>query len=193
MITWKDIKLKDYLEIQKIVNDEYLDEYIKTLYICRILFPSVVFSLDMPYAELCKYSSKLDLSNIDTKRCRLKKEYEVGKMVVSVATNIKKVTTAQFLDYSNFIKQGKEVEAICVFLIPVGFDYNKLYDFDNLVKLVKENLSAEDYLTINFMLQRKYNKYLLTFANSLLWKMLPKMMWMYIKMWIKSKFKRKQK
>ena len=193
MITWKDIKLKDYLEIQKIVNDEYLDEYVKTLYICRILFPSVVFSLDMPYAELCKYSPKLDLSNIDTKRCRLKKEYEVGKMVVSVATNIKKVTTAQFLDYSNFIKQGKEVEAICVFLIPVGFEYNKLYDFDTLVKLVKENLSAEDYLTINFTLQRKYNKYLLTFANSLLWKMLPKMMWMYIKMWIKSKFKRKQK
>ena len=48
MITWKDIKLKDYLEIQKIVNDEYLDEYIKTLYICRILFPSVVLLFVTP-------------------------------------------------------------------------------------------------------------------------------------------------
>lgn len=193
MITLKDVKLKDYLEIQKIVKDEYMDEVDKTLYICRILFPDVVFSLDMPYSDLMKYSSKIDLSNIDIKRAFVKKEYRVGKYTVQVSKDIKKVTTAQFMDYSNFAKQGKEVEAICVFLIPKGCEYNKQYDFKDLVDAVKNNLSTEDYLNINFTLQRKYNKYVLTFANSLMWRILPKMAWIYIKMWIKSKFKRKQK
>ena len=94
MITWKDIKLKDYLEIQKIVNDEYLDEYIKTLYICRILFPSVVFSLDMPYAELCKYSSKLDLSNIEdfveTTKNQIKEIIRLNEEATKVKESVEK-------------------------------------------------------------------------------------------------------
>lgn len=167
-MTWKDIKVKDFFEIQKINNNSELDEFDKSLLICSILFPSVEFSLSMPYKELSKYLSQLDLTPPDPKKCMASSSYIVGDLKLKLISNVSKITTGQFIDYSNYSKMGKTLESVCVFL-----QSEKECPFQELVNTINLHMSAYDFMVINFTLQRKFNKLLLTFANSFLWKMIP--------------------
>ena len=74
---------------------------------------------------------------------RVLKEYRLGGLTLIPVTDIRKMTTAQFIDFQNYLKEGdgKDVELLSVFLVPKGHKYNEGYDILDVQGAIRDNLS----------------------------------------------------
>lgn len=136
-MTWKDITLKQFLEIQDIIQVQ--DDY------TAINLINCIYNLDceeLPITELKKYT--LDFLKTDIPEVKLKKHYTLNGRTYDSNFDLTVVTTAQFIDYNNYIKDPNYVDLLSVFFIPEGHKYNDGYD----MKQVKEDLLQLDICTV---------------------------------------------
>ena len=100
---------------------------------------------------------------------RVMREYRLGILTLIPVTDIRKMTTAQFIDFQTFVQQeGKDVELLATFLVPKGHKYNDDYDILDVQAAVRDNLSvilAQDLRAFFFGKCRTYALAILTFSG----------------------------
>lgn len=100
---------------------------------------------------------------------RVMKEYRLGSLTLLPVTDIRKMTTAQFIDFQTFVQQeGRDVELLATFLVPKGHKYNDDYDIMDVQAAVRDNLSvilAQDLRAFFFAKCRTYALAILTFSG----------------------------
>lgn len=171
-MTWKDINIKTFKKINKILKDTNLTDVEKEISLISILFNIDEDDLyDMDLHTLKTYSTQIafiEEFNPDYGKCP--KIEKIGDIEVSVDYNLSHFTVAQYIDFMANI-QSKEADIarlLACILIPKGHKYNTDYDLEDFINQIEINLNiynAESmlffYIIESLRLQRHSHKVLM--------------------------------
>lgn len=152
MKNWSDITLQQYYQIKELLTNE--DEY-TALNILDVLYG--IDSASLPLSALSKYNSALDFLKDEIPVVDIKKKYNINGNTYESNCELTKVSTAQFIDYQNYLKEKepKYEKLISVFFIPEGHQYNDGYS----IKEVQDDIlhmSMVDVQSIAFFIKKQF-------------------------------------
>lgn len=146
-MTWKDINIKTFKKINKIIKDNTLTDVEKEISLISIIFNIDEDSLyDMDLNTLKTYSTQIAFINTfepDYGKCP--KIDKVGDIEIAI-DNLSHFTVAQYIDFMANI-QAKErdiARLLACILIPKGKKYNVDYDLEGFIKQIEINLNIYD-------------------------------------------------
>lgn len=147
-MTWKDINIKTFKKINKIIKDTNLTDVEKEISLISIIFNLDEDDLyDMDLQTLKGYSTQIafiDSFEPDYGKCP--KIDKVGDIEVSVDYNLSHFTVAQYIDFmANIQSKDPDIARLlaCI-LIPKGKKYNTDYDLEAFIKQIEINLNIYD-------------------------------------------------
>ena len=147
-MTWKDINIKTFKKINKIIKDTNLTDVEKEISLISILFNIDEDDLyDMDLHTLKTYSTQIafiDEFNPDYGKCP--KIERIGDIEIAIDYNLSKFTVAQYIDFMAEI-QSKErdiARLLACILIPKGHKYNTDYDLEAFINQIEINLNIYD-------------------------------------------------
>lgn len=101
---------------------------------------------------------------------RIMREYRLGDLTLVPVTDVRRMTTAQFIDFQTYVREpdGHEADILTVFLVPKGKRYNDGYDVADVRAAILEHLSvtlAQDLRAFFFGKCRTYALAILTYSG----------------------------
>lgn len=169
---YRDLTLGDYQEIVAIYHDEAIDEIDKDIKaVCILTGKDEDTILDLPIVEYKKLTARLDfLAQGIPEKARIADSYKVGDFELIPTRDIRKVNTAQYIDFQSFHKAGFEehfVEILSCLLVPRGKRYNQDYDIIEVQSAIRKWMNVYDAMCLYgfFMMSCKESiKDMLTFS-----------------------------
>ena len=147
-MTWKNINIKTFKKINKIIKDNTLTDVEKEISLISILFNIDEDDLyDMDLQTLKGYSTQIafiDEFNPDYGKCP--KIERIGDTEISVDYNLSHFTVAQYIDFmANIQSKDPDIARLlaCI-LIPKGHKYNTDYDLEDFINQIEINLNIYD-------------------------------------------------
>ena len=129
-MTWKDISIKKYLEIQDILNDAVNSDEDKAILIANTIYEQDITELPIP--EYQKKMRDLAFVNEAPQNENLANSYTVNGTKYKSNANIETIQANQFIDFQNYAKKQDIIGCISCFFIPDGHKYNDGYDMANV-------------------------------------------------------------
>lgn len=161
--TWSNVTLKMFKEIQDLLEapDDYTEANLR-----QLIYG--VDTSDMPIAEASKYDISFLRNEVDKKNVKLKETYWLNGKKYRSNINLTKVSTAQFIDFTNYAKEESTDfnKLLSVFVIPDGHNYNDGYN----MKEVQEDLLQLDIATVyslSFFMTKQLQLFAIIFQASL--------------------------
>lgn len=148
--SYEKLTVGKYLDIKEILEDDTdeLDKNVRMIAVLGEFDEEDV--LEFPLQVFNRYLQATSFLMENPKKRVVSTSYVLGGHRLDVQLNVEKMTTAQFIDYQTFVKDDdKIVELLSVFLIPKGKKYNKEYDILDVQKLIRENLSILDAISMS--------------------------------------------
>lgn len=173
-MNYNEISLGRYSEIYNILTDNTLEQDERLLYLC-ILFDKDI--LNKPISEFKKLSNSIvELLKTEPMKNSVKDKYKLNGTVYKLHKDFGTLSTSQFIDFSNYLKDGctfdKYNQVLSVFLIPDSETYNNgKYDVKQLQHDIDNHLSICDSLGIADFFLRTTKVFLHSFQKSLQSKM----------------------
>lgn len=174
--SWNEVTFDEFNQIAQI-SASNVDDNFKLLNIISILSSTKLDDIiKLPLETIRRLSKAINFLNKEMPKIKYKDHYIINGTKYDTAADLTRITTAQYIDYTNFMKE--EVVDYCkvmaVFLIPHNHSYNDGYDFNKVVYDVSQ-LNILDFNAIAFFLSRQFAVYILIIADSLKKKMAPAM------------------
>ena len=147
---YKSLPLGDYQDILALCKDESLEELDRQVKILSILTKVDEDTLlNLPIQEFKVLTSRMGFleKDLPTKVTRLEKSYKIGKFELVPVTDMRKVITAQYIDFQSFHQAGFEdhfVEILSCLLVPKGKKYNQDYDIIEVQDAIRKDLNVHD-------------------------------------------------
>lgn len=138
--SWNDVTLKQYYEIVDICNNP--DQY-STFNLIDLIYG--VDSSKLPAMDLVKYVDGISFLQTKMPTRTLKKHYTLNGREYDSNCDLTAMSTAQFVDYQNYLPRNRFEELLSVFFLPKGHTYNDGYDIDQ----VKEDLLSLPMEVVN--------------------------------------------
>ena len=159
MKTWSDITLQQYYQIKELLTNE--DEY-TALNILDVLYG--IDSASLPLSALSKYNAALDFLKDEIPVVDIKKKYNINGHTYESNCELTKVSTAQFIDYQNYLKEKepKYEKLISVFFIPEGHSYNDGYSIKEVQTDIL-HMNMCDVQSIAFFINKQLQLFLSLF------------------------------
>lgn len=146
-LSWNDIKIIDFINIQQIVESKEMEEVDKTIELMKIITHNDKID-ELNLSNFKKETIKLQLLNTDIPHNKIKKEYIIEGKKYKMIDKIQNLTTGQYIDYCNICKENIGLEniskIIAIILIPEGYKYCKGYDIDDLAAAIERDMSISD-------------------------------------------------
>lgn len=146
--SYRELPLGDYQDIVALCKDESLEELDRQVKILSILTNVDEDTLlNLPINEFKGLTSKMGFLEQDLPKANLSKSYLVGEFELIPVTDMRKVTTAQYIDFQTFHQAGFEehfVEILSCLLIPKGKKYNQDYDVIEVQDAIRKDLNVYD-------------------------------------------------
>lgn len=158
---WKNITLKQFLLIQEAIKIE--DETERLIRLSEIVFGDSVTNLSLQ--EYSKKIKELSFLNKEIPTNNLVKKYKVEDREYTIDSLLGNITTAQYLDYTNFAKANDFSKMLAVFFIPKGHKYNDGYDMEQVFKDIEE-LPITIANSMAFFFGRQFLKFMQIFQSS---------------------------
>lgn len=157
---WEEITVNKYYEILDILNDEVGDaiEYNTRLIDCIW----GIDSADIPIVRFSWYLDELKFLQEPYKPKTPKKEYVIKGIKFRPTLDVSKITTAQYIDYQEFLKRNEHKLLLNVLFIKDGEDYGQS-DYSDFLW---ENLTLPDYSDVMFFFLRLLNNLTMDTLNS---------------------------
>ena len=171
--SYKSLPIGDYQKILALCKDdglEELDRQVKILSILTGIGEDEI--LDLPIQEFKVMTSRMGFLERDlpTEVTRLEELYRIGRFDLVPVIDMRKISTAQYIDFQSFHQAGFEehfVEILSCILIPKGRKYNQDYDIIEVQDAIRRDLNVHDGASIYafFMFScRESIKDILTFS-----------------------------
>ena len=153
MITSYDtLPLGTYLDILAVNGDESRDDIDKQVATIALLNGCDERTiLNTPLPEYSEMAAALDfLAHPASKVGRPAARYTLGPWALIPTADLKKVTTAQYIDFQTYAAEGDRrlVEILSVMLVPEGRTYADGYDPEEVQDAIREYLSVRDALSL---------------------------------------------
>jgi hypothetical protein len=150
---YRKLPIGKYNEIVKLCETEMneLDRKVRIVGILTGLTDDEVLALPITdFTECCAKAKFIDLPCPETLIPSVSKSYPVGEFNLVPVTDMRKVTTAQYIDFLSFSKDKEHniVEMLSCFLVPKGMDYNEGYDILDVHNAIKEEMSVAEVLAL---------------------------------------------
>lgn len=150
---YRKLPIGKYNEIVKLCETEMdeVDRKVKIVGILTGLTDDEVLALPLTdFTECCAKAKFIDLPCPETLIPSVSKSYPVGGFNLVPVTDMRKVTTAQYIDFITFSKDKEHniVEMLSCFLVPKGMDYNEGYDILDVHNAIKEEMSVAEVLAL---------------------------------------------
>ena len=150
---YRKLPIGKYNEIVKLCETEMdeVDRKVKIVGILTGLTDDEVLALPLTdFTECCAKAKFIDLPCPETLIPSVSKSYPVGGFNLVPVTDMRKVTTAQYIDFLSFSKDKEHniVEMLSCFLVPKGMDYNEGYDILDVHNAIKEEMSVAEVLAL---------------------------------------------
>ena len=147
-MTWNDINIKKFKEINRIIKDTNLTDVEKEISLISIIFNLDEDDLyDLDLQTLKGYSTQIAfIEEFEPDYGKCPKIERIGDVEVSVDYNLSHFTVAQYIDFMANI-QSKEADIarlLACILIPKGHKYNVDYDLEAFIKQIEINLNIYD-------------------------------------------------
>lgn len=164
--SWESLTYGDYIQLVQI-GEANIPENYKTTHLLSILTGEKVEDLEsLQITTFMKLLPHLQFLNEKPKDIEHKNEYEVNGRKYIVQADVDKICTAQFLDYSSYIKEKYDtsgpntVKLASCFLVPEGHKYGDGYDINQVWNDIND-MSFLDVKALAFFLQLQYAAYIL--------------------------------
>ena len=150
---YRKLPIGKYNEIVKLCETEMdeVDRKVKIVGILTGLTEEEVLNLPLTeFTECCAKAQFLDKECPENLIPSVSKSYPVGGFNLAPVTDMRKVTTAQYIDFLSFSKDKEHniVEMLSCFLVPKGMDYNEGYDILDVHNAIKEEMSVAEVLAL---------------------------------------------
>ena len=153
-MTWNEITLKQYLEIQNIYSKQLTDLERAALLLKVVLGKDIE---EIPIAEIEPYIAEVTaLLNSEMPKGSIKKKYTINNNTYILSPAIEDMTTSQFWDFTEYSKDASNIaNVLACFLIPKG----KKYGEDREIVLADmEQLSIVDVNCIAFFFTQQVKR-----------------------------------
>ena len=142
-----------YLDIVNLCDTEMddVDRKVKIVAILTGLTDDEVLNLPITeFTECCAKAKFLDKQCPENLIPGVSRSYPIGGFVLLPVTDIRKITTAQYIDFKTFEKdkEHKFVEMLSCFLVPRGKEYNEGYDILDVHNAIREEMSVAEVLAL---------------------------------------------
>ena len=142
-----------YLDIVNLCDTEMddVDRKVKIVGILTGLTDDEVLALPITeFTECCAKAKFLDKQCPENLIPGVSRSYPIGGFVLLPVTDIRKITTAQYIDFKTFEKdkEHKFVEMLSCFLVPRGKEYNEGYDILDVHNAIREEMSVAEVLAL---------------------------------------------
>ena len=157
-----DLPLAKYLKTLEIFNDASLSDLDKNIEILAIYADTTVDSIlklrpdvvEEYFADMSNSISSYKPSN--SKR---PKKIKINDQVYTINYNIGKLNMAQYIDFQQTIIKKNYLEnlpaLLSIFIIPKGHKYNDDYDIIELRRILENNITLDEALSIIFFSKMK--------------------------------------
>ena len=147
-MTWKNINIKTFKKINKILKDTNLTDVEKEISLISIIFNIDEDELyDMDLQTLKGYSTQIAfIEEFQPDYGKCPKIEKIGDIEISVDYNLSHFTVAQYIDFMANI-QAKDPDIarlLACILIPKGHKYNTDYDLEAFINQIEINLNIYD-------------------------------------------------
>lgn len=159
---YRNLPVGKWLEILELSRDENVDaleQQVKTIAILTGLTEDEV--LDLPIMEYKSLAAKTMFLEKDYDgKLQIAKSYGLNGMELIPVKDFNKITTAQYVDYQTFSKEGDMylVQTLSTLLVPKGKKYNDGYDMDAVQQAIRDNLSVADVVSLYAFFLTKWVK-----------------------------------
>lgn len=147
-MTWRNINIKKFKEINRIIKDTNLTDVEKEISLISIIFNLDEDDLyDMDLQTLKTYSTQIAfIESFEPDYGKCPKIERIGDIEVSVDYNLSHFTVAQYIDFMANIqtKEPDIARLLACILIPKGKKYNVDYDLEAFIKQIEINLNIYD-------------------------------------------------
>ena len=155
-----ELPLSKYLKTLEIFNDKYLSDLDKNIEILAIYADTTVDDiLKLRPDEAGMYMAEMSnvISSYKPSNSKHPKKININGQVYNVNYNIGKLNMAQYIDFQQTIIKKNYLEnlpaLLSIFVIPKGHKYNDDYDILELRKLLENNITLDEALSIIFFLK----------------------------------------
>lgn len=166
---WKDITIEIYdkirqLDTEIITQEEALDINVKLISIlCDVNEDEII---NLPLTEFTILVGKTEfLKNMPT--LGIETKYRIGDRVFEVQTNLRAMTTAQFIDFQTLAKdKDKNMKnLLACFMIPKGKKYGEDYDIIEVAEYLYKNMSIATARSVMFFFTLQYQTLQMVILN----------------------------
>ena len=147
---YRELPLGDFQDILALCRDESLEELDRQVKILSILTKVDEDTiLNLPINEFKRLTTKMGFleKELPTKVTRLAKCYKLSHFELIPVMDMRKVITAQYIDFQSFHQAGFEehfVEILSCLLVPKGMKYNQGYDIIEVQDAIRRDLNVHD-------------------------------------------------
>lgn len=148
--SYRELPIGDYQDILALCKDESLEELDRQVKILSILTKVDEDTLlNLPIQDFKMLTSRMGFleKDLPTKVTKLEDSYKIGKFELVPVKDMRKVITAQYIDFQSFHQAGFEdhfVEILSCLLVPKGKKYNQDYDIIEVQDAIRRNLNVHD-------------------------------------------------
>lgn len=172
-MTWLDIKLRQYIDIDAVVKDSELSDEERLVALCQAVYG--VNILQQPFTEYTRYTQGLAFLNEKMPDMTLSDTYVINGTRYVFNKSVKNFTVGQFMDYQSYAKGEKSLDTyasiLTIFLIPEGCKYNDGYDIAKARKDMLD-LSAPVALSMAAFFLTCWKNFVRVFLLFSMWKVL---------------------
>lgn len=166
---WKEITIEIYDKIRQLEADittqeEALELNVKLLSIlCEVSEDEII---NLPLTEFTILVGKTEfLKNMP--KLGIETKYRIGDRVFDVQTNLRAMTTAQFLDFQTLVKdKDKNLKnLLACFMLPKNKKYGEDYDIIEVAEYLYKNMSIATARSVMFFFTLQYQTLQATILN----------------------------
>lgn len=134
---WDEVTISQFIEFQQILEANISDTYKAVNLISVFTGEEVSYLEELPIVVYKKLYNQLDFISTNIPTIKYKNEYILNGNKYMVNADITGISTAQYIDYQAYSKEGNLIDMMSLWLIPEGHSYGDGYD----LKKVKKDIS----------------------------------------------------
>ena len=177
--SFNQVSIKLYRKLKEVTEDLSKSELVKSVEIVALLNDKTVDEvLHLPIPEfnsLVAETSFLDHPKLENPKATAPRFIKIGDQKFSLELDVYKWSTARFIDFQTFIKEGSRPEdkmycnALACILVPEGKEYGKDYDPLEVARLIEDSLDIITAKQVFFYWKRRWLGSLKVIQSYLTW------------------------
>ena len=161
---WGDMTIQQFVELNQILTADIPDTY-RAVNLVSVLTNISVDELEgYPITLFSRLNSRLEFLNTPIPKVKHQNEYVLNGRKYILDADISAISTAQYIDYQEYIKENNPIQIMSLWLIPEGHKYNDGYSIEK-VMLDIQDMKMLDVQAVAFFLQHQFATYILILAD----------------------------